>query len=301
MHPAARGLLAAGCAVLIAVAGGAPAASLGPVRPPAESQPVPVRELLGQLTVAPERNTGYERGYFRHWSDLDGDGCDTRREVLRRESEIPVTVTSGCRIVQGRWYSPYDGRSTSDPATFDIDHVVPLAEAWGSGAWRWSAATREAFANDLGAASSLIAVTAASNRSKSDRDPAEWLPVAPDTCRYLTDWVATKWRWHLRVDPVERAVLAGALSSCPDRPVQVTRAAIVIDPVSEPVVPDPAAPIAPGPGGGSPADPSASAVRYQNCAAARAAGITPIRQADAPALYAANQHMDRDRDGVACE
>ena len=301
MRGAVRAVTWAACALFIGsvVGASAPAASVVGGSAPAASDPVSVRQLLAQLPVAPERNAGYKRDYFRHWSDLDGDGCDTRREVLRRDSEIPVTITGRCRIVLGRWYSPYDGGRSSDPATFDIDHVVPLAEAWGSGAWRWSAVTREAFANDLGSPSSLIAVTASSNRSKSDRDPAEWLPAATDTCRYLSDWVVTKWRWRLRIDPIERAVLVSALGNCPDRRVQVVRAVIVNGPDAGPGAPD-AGPTAPDAGPTAP-DAAPSVVRYPNCAAARAAGVTPIRQAEAPALYAANQHMDRDKDGVACE
>jgi hypothetical protein len=64
--------------------------------------------------------------------------------------------------------------STTNASGFDVDHFVPLAEAWDSGAANWDSATRQAFANDLDFSMSLIAVTASSNRSKSDRDPAEW-------------------------------------------------------------------------------------------------------------------------------
>ncbi|GAO12837.1 hypothetical protein TPA0598_13_00210 [Streptomyces lydicamycinicus] len=56
--------------------------------------------------------------------------------------------------------------------------MVPLAEAWNSGASQWTAARRQAYANDLGAERSLVAVTAKSNRSKADQDPAQWMPQA---------------------------------------------------------------------------------------------------------------------------
>ncbi len=49
-----------------------------------------------------------------------------------------------------------------------------------AGAPGWTAARREAYANDLGQASSLVAVTARSKRTKADQDPAEWLPPSAD-------------------------------------------------------------------------------------------------------------------------
>ncbi|AZM51215.1 hypothetical protein DMA15_00290 [Streptomyces sp. WAC 01529] len=58
--------------------------------------------------------------------------------------------------------------------------MVPLAEAWGSGASTWSAGRRQAHANDLGDERSLVVVTARNNRSKSDQDPAEWRPPLAD-------------------------------------------------------------------------------------------------------------------------
>ncbi|MGH3467999.1 MAG: HNH endonuclease family protein [Thermocrispum sp.] len=117
----------------------------------------------------------------------------------------------------GRWESYYDGETVTDSSDLDIDHVIALAEAWDSGASSWSTQRREAFANDLGAEQSLVAVTASSNRSKSDRDPAEWLPPAETAlCTYTTAWVATKLRWDLAVDAGEQATLENLAADCPD-------------------------------------------------------------------------------------
>lgn len=171
--------------------------------------------VLSALVVSEEIRSGYDRSLFRHWIDADGDGCDTREEVLLQESTTPTHTTTGCRITSGRWQSMFDGVVTRDPSTFDVDHFVPLAEAWDSGAREWDAQTRQAFANDLDYEGSLIAVSASSNRSKGDRDPAEWLPVQ-DTyrCTYVTTWVAVKYRWSLSVDPVESSALRRDLTSC---------------------------------------------------------------------------------------
>lgn len=167
--------------------------------------------VLNSLPVSPERDAGYDRALFKHWLDRDGDGCDTREEVLIAEST--GGTPAGCRVVDGRWVSIYDGAATTNPSAFDIDHMVPLKEAWVSGAWRWNAKTRERFANDLGYAGSLIAVSASSNRSKSDRDPAQWLPSAKK-CWYAKTWIAVKYRWRLAVDSQEKSALQRILRKC---------------------------------------------------------------------------------------
>lgn len=169
-------------------------------------------EVLGELVVAAERRSGYDRDLFDHWSDLDRDGCDTRREVLIRDSRVEPVRDPGrtCWIVSGLWYSYYDDRWVQAPSSLDIDHLVPLAEAWDSGAHSWSPGRREEFANDEGA---LVAVTSGSNRSKGARDPAEWMPPNDDfTCHYLSAWIATKARWALTVDRRESDFLRGLLA-----------------------------------------------------------------------------------------
>lgn len=177
---------------------------------PAEAAPVGLR------VEAEHARTGYDRALFEHWTDADGDGCDTRDEVLIVESVTVVQVTQpGCVLTGGRWSSVYDSVETTDPSTFDVDHLVPLAEAWDSGAWAWDAARREAFANDLELADALVAVTASSNRAKGDQDPAEWQPPnAAVDCWYATAWVQVKIRWDLSADPTEAATLDEMLAGC---------------------------------------------------------------------------------------
>lgn len=221
-----------------------------PVPDPTATPPAGTSTLatvLAALSVAPEQRAGYNRDLFVHWIDADRDGCDTRREVLIQEAVIAPAVGAGCVLSGGQWLSLYDNLTLADPSLLDIDHVVPLAEAWDSGAFGWDAARRQAFANDLGVAWSLIAVSAGSNRSKSDADPAEWLPPnAAYRCQYLGDWVAVKARWSLAVDPVEKAVIAGD-TACQDTPIRVV-------PLPAPVptpAPAPTATPTPTPGGGS--------------------------------------------------
>ncbi len=189
----------------------------------AEDYSARLRTAISDLPVKREVRTGYEREKFRHWTDADGDGCSTRDEVLTRESKEPVTVTGTCTITSGQWYSYYDQETWTDPSDVDIDHMVPLAEAWDSGARTWKKVVRESFANDLGDRRSLAGVTDNVNQSKGDQDPAEWLPEFSQ-CRYLREWVAVKHRWRLRVDATEKSTLVSLGADCQNRRITVTLA-----------------------------------------------------------------------------
>ncbi|MGV9351245.1 HNH endonuclease family protein [Streptomyces spiralis] len=192
---------------------------------PGETVTLPVREALAEMPVRDEDRTGYERSKFKHWIDADRDGCNTRAEVLKAEAVVAPVQGANCTLTGGQWYSPYDDRYIDGPRGLDIDHLVPLAEAWDSGAYAWSAKEREAYANDLGDDRALIAVSAASNRSKADQDPSTWLPPAVGyRCTYVTDWVTDKTRWGLSVDPAERDALSDLFSQCPNTTVTVTLA-----------------------------------------------------------------------------
>ena len=186
-----------------------PPATQDPVtQPPAPSDPIGLR-------IEPEYVGGYNRDLFADWYDADRNGCNTRKEVLIAESLDPVQIGSSCSIIGGRWFSIYDNVETTDSSKFDIDHMVPLSEAWDSGAWNWNADQRKYFANDLDQPFFLIAVTASSNRSKSDRDPAEWMPPnANYHCEYVRIWIEIKRAWDLSVDQAEHDYLARKLASC---------------------------------------------------------------------------------------
>jgi len=181
----------------------------------AEASAASFEELIAGLTIQPEVAGGYDRDLFRHWIDADGDGCDTRREVLIAESTTPVSVGSGCSLNGGTWVSAFDGVSTTDASKFDVDHFVPLAEAWRSGAHSWDSSTRQNFANDLGYEMSLIAVSASTNRTKSDRDPSKWMPPSSSfKCEYVYSWIQVKTRWKLTVDSAEANALRSNWSGC---------------------------------------------------------------------------------------
>ncbi|MFC7993999.1 HNH endonuclease family protein [Streptomyces pilosus] len=207
-----RGLAAASLAVL----------PLTIPAPAHAAETLPLAEAVTSLPVDSESRDGYNRDAFRHWNTGDdpSDGCNTRAEVLLSEAVEPPLVEPGCRLTGGRWWSYYDQMWVTPASGLDIDHMVPLAESWDSGASAWTAQRREAYANDQGAQASLVAVTARSNRSKADQDPAEWLPPAAGVhCRYGAEWVATKLRWSLTADEAEVTALREMAADCPDQTV----------------------------------------------------------------------------------
>ncbi|MFF5893981.1 HNH endonuclease family protein [Streptomyces globisporus] len=218
----ARGLGALSLALVPLLS--APAAQAAPT-----AEVTTLADSVGLVEVAEEDRTGYTRSSFKHWnSGADAtDGCNTRNEVLLAEAVVAPTVGAGCKLTGGTWTSYYDGQEITSAGALDIDHMVPLAEAWDSGASAWTAARREAYANDQGAHVSLVAVTARSNRQKSDQDPSDWMPPSPDAqCRYIGEWVSTKLRWQLTADGRElEALKVYADGPCEDTIVRYAPAA----------------------------------------------------------------------------
>ncbi|KAH7374408.1 hypothetical protein B0T11DRAFT_268505 [Plectosphaerella cucumerina] len=156
--------------------------------------------------------TGYDRNLFRHWISVQGT-CDAREMVLARDGS-GVNTDSACQPTSGSWYSPYDGVTVTASSSVDIDHMVPLAHAWRTGAASWTAARREQFANDL-SGPQLWAVSASSNRSKGDRAPDVWSPPrAAFRCVYARAWIRVKATYALTVSSTERTALTTMLNTC---------------------------------------------------------------------------------------
>ena len=233
----ARAAVAALALLLCGCAGGREDSGATPPSPAATVTvapiaPVPVGTAaaalaqLRTLRVTPRRPpVGYVRDAFgTAWLDTDGNGCNQRDDVLLRDA-VPGTATyerqGGCDhdVLAGTWVDPYTGRRLTftdlkEPAqaeAIQIDHLVPLAEAWASGASSWDVERRKEFANDL---AELLAVDGPTNASKGDDDPAAWRPRKEFQCTYAVRWIATKARWDLAVDRPERRALAELLGYC---------------------------------------------------------------------------------------
>ena len=168
---------------------------------------------LSQIKIENENRVNkYIRSDYQHWVDSDGDRCDTRREVLERDSNLSI---ENCFSNYGEWFSIYDGLKITDARKIDIDHVVALAEAHRSGAWRWTLDKKKKFANDLDSPWSLRPVSSVSNRYKSDKDASKYKPTH-GLCEYTYSVIITKWRWSLSIDAAEKRSLVDNLKRCED-------------------------------------------------------------------------------------
>lgn len=171
-------------------------------------------DVLAFIAIENERGEGYDRSRFPYPADLDGDGCDTRSEVLQRDSLIPAQINSSCDVADGDWLSTDDEVRWSDPSAVTIDHVVSLKEAWDSGAWAWDQSWRIAFANALDDERTLRVVTDEVNQDKGDADPSNWLPPSDAAlCDYIGAWVAVKARWALSMDESEHGRIRNVLEA----------------------------------------------------------------------------------------
>jgi hypothetical protein len=205
-----------------------PASSVGQGDVPVGTlDPAAAATALDGLRVAEKASLdGYERGcgngegcvFGPAWADVDRNGCDQRNDVLHRDlTEVEVRQgTQGCVVIAGVLDDPYTGRTVrfekADAAEVPIDHVVPLAAAWGQGAAAWSDDQRRTFANDL---ANLMATTRSENSAKGDSTADEWVPADPSYgCSYATVVVTVKSAYALAVTPVEWETLRSLLATC---------------------------------------------------------------------------------------
>lgn len=188
----------------------------------ANGQPVEYRPSRQQPTaqvadsLSPQAITvTYSRDLYRHWLDADQDCQDTRVEILI-DYGIEELSEDGCKVVSVQMVDPYTLEFYAGPArALDIDHIVPLAEAHRSGADKWDAERRAAFAND---ALNLLPTVAKWNRQKGDRDPTDWRPPAELAwCEYGQRWVTVKQKWELSMDQAEQAAIGQLVDRCPWR------------------------------------------------------------------------------------
>ncbi|MFF3215578.1 HNH endonuclease family protein [Streptomyces sp. NPDC002886] len=192
--------------------GGAQGAPGAPALPGLSTTAVARSQLAGLKVAGQKAMTGYSREKFTHWTG-QGDSCDTREVVLERSGK-GVKRDAACKAFSGTWVSVYDGITVTDAGKLDIDHMVPLANAWRSGAGAWTAERRKEFANDL-TRPQLLAVSAATNRAKGDQGPDEWQPPSKGYwCTYATAWTNVKATYQLTVTEGEKKKLTEMLGTC---------------------------------------------------------------------------------------
>ncbi|WP_307006680.1 HNH endonuclease family protein [Sinomonas atrocyanea] len=190
--------------------GGVPAAQLSAAK--ASLATIPVRGR------APK--TGYSRTEFgQAWSDTDHNGCDTRNDILARDLRGPAfkAGTRDCVVLSGSLEDPYTGSTIAfqrgeRSADVQIDHLVPLSDAWQKGAQQWTPQKRLGFANDP---ANLRAVDGPANQQKSDGDLATWLPPNRSfRCEYAVNVVEVKAGYGLWMTQAEHDKAAELLGAC---------------------------------------------------------------------------------------
>ncbi|CAN8096330.1 unnamed protein product [Discula destructiva] len=181
--------------------------------PPGIPSAASAKTALAGLTVATQVDDGnYDRDLFPHWSS-QGNSCNTREFVLQRDG-TGVVVNAACTATSGSWFSPYDGATWTAASDVDIDHMIPLKNAWISGASAWTTARRESFANDI-TRPQLWAVTDNVNQGKGDKNPADWKPpLTSFYCTYARSWVQVKSYYALTISAAEKTALTSMLNTC---------------------------------------------------------------------------------------
>lgn len=183
------------------------------------SMPTAMKALAAGKVTKQGSMSGYARSKFPHWRDAStwgwpvkpNNSCNARNAALARDGQ-GVTMSSRCTNLAGTWLDPYTARTYHKPSDVDIDHVVPLAEAWRSGAAKWSTKQRTRFANDPLV---LVTVEDNANQSKGDKDPARWKPANKlSHCLYAKRWVAVKAKYKLTYDTAEKSAVQAMLRTC---------------------------------------------------------------------------------------
>lgn len=197
--------------LVVALAGAGCVRGASPTEPTATGSP--------SLNIAPVASmlAPYDRSAWPHWTDADGDCQDTRAEVLVATSLSAPGFADArrCVVVSGQWLDPYTQQVFTRAEDLDIDHLVPLANAYRAGGWDWPRTRREAYANDLVSYLHLVPVSSSANRAKGDRGPEAWRPPATIAwCTYATTWIAVKQRWSLTATADEWRALEAMRASC---------------------------------------------------------------------------------------
>lgn len=280
-----------------------PAPSPEPTEAPVEEIIVgSAMEALKSLAVQPAyTGGGYDRDAFgAAWEDVDGNGCDTRNDILRRD--IPnASVGSDCTVQFGSFPDPYTGtviefdRSAGGGGGIDIDHVVALSAAWATGAADWDATKRLQFANDP---LNLLASDSGENRGKGDKDASAYLPPNQAFhCEYVARQIAVKAKYTAWVTPAEKSAMETVLATCPDEPLPSDGTITdVSETITEPApvveeMPTTHQEVLPNPTGGI--EPN-----YGSCEAVKMVGAGPYTQGVDPEY---DFYRDGDNDGVVCE
>jgi hypothetical protein len=117
-------------------------------------------------------------------------------------------------VKSGTWDDPYTGRTYTSADDIQIDHFVPLKNAYMSGADKWTKKQRCLYANFMGNKFHLLSVFGKENMKKSDRGPEGYMPPNNSyQCQYVAQWLKVKMIWNLGLTPPEKAAIENLAQS----------------------------------------------------------------------------------------
>lgn len=178
--------------------------------------------------VSLDTKTPYDRtGQFGEaWKDVDGNGCDTRNDILKRDlRDVTTAGRNNCRVTSGVFTDPYTGKTIhfkygkDTSSEVQIDHVVALHDAWMTGAQNLTQQQREELANDP---ENLLAVDGPENQSKGDGlclngkgCTGMYLPPNKEyQCEYAGKFTEVKAKYNLGLTEGQKSTLLPLLKQC---------------------------------------------------------------------------------------
>lgn len=178
---------------------------------PLYSHSAPRYQLLLNLAkkqvTTESQGTAYDRiRDFGHWVKPTDACLNTRNYILANSSTVPIKMSSTqyCSVKSGKWKGQYSHQLLTTSREAHIDHMVPLKEAYASGAYQWSPAHRCHYNNYLSYQHHLKLVSATENLKKGSSEPIDYTPpLFSEKCSYLKQWIVVKLIWRLTFDPEE--------------------------------------------------------------------------------------------------
>lgn len=160
------------------------------------------------------------------WKDVNGNGCDTRNDILKRDLRGVTTAgRNNCRVTSGVFDDPYTGKTIyfkygkDTSSEVQIDHVVALHDAWMTGAQNLTRQEREALANDP---DNLLAVDGPENQRKGDGlcfngKGCTGMYLPPNEkyrCEYAAKFTEVKSKYNLGLTEGQKETLVPLLEQC---------------------------------------------------------------------------------------
>ena len=183
-------------------------------------------DTLNALAVDDNQSSsGYDRDSFGfRTTDVDGNGCDVRDDVLARDlTDITYKYAGSCVVESGTLADPYTaqtihfvrGRATS--AKVQIDHVVALEKTLGN-----PVRATGPLPNAMNSAMTPTTCWPSSpaNQEKGSASAAYWLPTNADyRCDYVARQIGVKDKYQLTVTSQEKDAMLAVLHTCPGQAV----------------------------------------------------------------------------------